>query len=94
MLTVKDIEKFAKLARIDLTEAEKEKFLHEIDPILNYVNQINEISGKEVEKFAGSHRNIMRDDIIENETGKYTEAIIADMPKKKDNYLEVKKIIG
>ncbi len=94
MLEIKDIEKYAKLARIELTQVEKEKFLKEIDPILDYINQIKEVSGNEEIKKAGSHRNVTRDDIVYHETGAYTEAIIKNMPKKKDQYLEVKKIIG
>ena len=43
MLEIKDIEKLAKLARIELTQEEKEKLLKEVDPILGYVAQLKEV---------------------------------------------------
>jgi aspartyl/glutamyl-tRNA(Asn/Gln) amidotransferase C subunit len=59
MLEIKDIEKLAKLARIELTDEEKEKLLKEVDPILGYVAQLKEVSSKvESAPKAGVHRNI------------------------------------
>ena len=40
MLEIKDIEKLAKLARIDLTTEQKNTYLKEIGAILNYVDQM------------------------------------------------------
>lgn len=42
-LTKRDIEKIASLARIELTEAEKEKFVEQIGSVLEYVDQLNEV---------------------------------------------------
>ncbi len=95
MLEIKDIEKLAKLARIELSEEEKQKLLKEVDPILGYIAQLKEvISDKEEVKKAGNHRNITRQDSHINETGIHTEAIVREFPEKSDNYLKVKKIIG
>ncbi len=103
MLDTQTIEKLAKLARIELTEGEKEKYPKEIESILEYINQIKEVSGTEeinhekpvglVARKAGEHRNVMRLDEVLHDTGSFTDPIVADMPKQKDNYLEVKKII-
>ena len=94
MLEIKDIEKLAKLARIKLTEEEKTQFLKEIDPILGYVAQLKEVSGKisDVKK-AGDHRNITRPDEDANEVGFHTDTIVAEMPESEANYLKVKKIL-
>ncbi|MFA5764507.1 MAG: Asp-tRNA(Asn)/Glu-tRNA(Gln) amidotransferase subunit GatC [archaeon] len=94
MLEIKDIEKLAKLARIELTEDEKKKLLKEVDPILAYVAQLKEVvSVVGEEKKAGELRNVMREDVNPTETGVNTKAIIDDMPESKDNYLKVKKIL-
>ncbi len=94
MLEIKDIDKLAKLARIELTQTEKEKLLKEVDPILGYVTQIKEVVSSVGEaKIAGEHRNITREDTNPNESGKKTAAILADMPDTQDNYLKVKKIL-
>ena len=95
MLEIKDIEKLAKLARIDLTEDQKQLYLKEIGSILGYVDQIKSV----VEKTAGERRlpdlrNVSREDSKENPSGENTEAIVAEFPQQKDNYLKVKKILG
>jgi len=94
MLEIKDIEKLAKLARINLTEEEKESFLKEIDPILGYVAQLKEVSSTvDSDKKAGEHRNIMREDSNPTTSGLDTDVIVADMPETQNNYLKVKKIM-
>ena len=94
MLEIKDIEKLAKLARIELTQEEKEKLLKEVDPILNYVAQIKEVSSTvSGTPKAGEHRNIMREDLNPNETASNTAVLVEDMPESQDNYLKVKKIL-
>ena len=94
MLEIKDIEKLAKLARIELTAEEKEKLLKEVEPILGYVAQLKEVSSNvEGTPKADEHRNIMRDDIQPTETSFNTEVLVEDMPESQDNYLKVKKIL-
>ena len=92
---IKDIEKLASLARIDLPEAEKAGLAHEIEAILEYVGQIKAISTNEFlnTKKMGFLHNVMREDIDQNETGSFTENLVANMPKKSGNYLKVKKIL-
>ncbi len=94
MLEIKDIEKLAKLARIKLDEEEKARLLKEIDPILSYVAQIQEVSSRgDDTKKAGTVRNVMREDVVLNKTGQFTDVLIADMPESKDGFLKVKKIL-
>ena len=94
MLEIKDIEKLAKLARIELTMEEKEKLLKEVDPILGYVAQLKEVVSKvSEEKVVGELKNVMREDVNPTETGSKTKAIVLDMPDSKDDYLKVKKIL-
>jgi aspartyl-tRNA(Asn)/glutamyl-tRNA(Gln) amidotransferase subunit C len=94
MLEIKDIEKLAKLARIELTDEEKEKLLKEVDPILGYVAQLKEVSSKvESAPKAGVHRNIMREDKDLTETNSNTVVLVENMPESQDNYLKVKKIL-
>lgn len=42
-MEIKDVENLAALARIELTEEEKNELLHDMDSILGYVKQIEEI---------------------------------------------------
>ena len=96
MLEIKDIEKLAKLARINLTEEEKESLLKEIDPILGYVAQLKEVSsnlGQVDSIHIPEHRNIIREDSNPTESGLNTDDIVRNMPESQNNYLKVKKIM-
>lgn len=96
MLEIKDIEKLAILARIELNQKEKEKLLKEVGPILDYITQLKEaISDTSIkkEKKTGKLRNVMREDENPTETGINTKNIVANMPNSQDNYLKVKKIL-
>ncbi len=92
MIEIKDIEKLASLARIDIKDSEKESLRTEINSILTYVGQIQSASGT-VEREIPEHRNVFRNDGEPHESGIHTEAILAEAPKRKGNYLEVKKIM-
>ena len=93
-MEIKDIEKLAKLARIELTENEKQTYLKDISAILGYVDQIKEVVGKTgEERKAGELRNVMRVDEVKNETGGNTDSIVAEFPRKEKDYLKVKKIL-
>lgn len=94
MLKIEDIEKLAKLARIELTQEEKERLPNEVDNILGYVAQLKEVaSTMSGEKKAGDLRNVMREDTNATLTGTNTKDIVADMPASQDNYLKVEKIL-
>jgi aspartyl-tRNA(Asn)/glutamyl-tRNA(Gln) amidotransferase subunit C len=43
MLTIKEVEHLAKLAKLDMTEAEKEKYAKQISSILIYFEQLDEV---------------------------------------------------
>jgi len=94
MLEIKDIEKLAKLARIELSREEMQRLLKEVDPILDYVTQLKEVVSKVgEEKKAGELRNVTRNDENQNETGANTKNIVDDMPASENNYLKVEKIL-
>lgn len=94
MLEIKDIEKLAKLARIKLTEDEMKKLLKDVDPILDYVAQLKEVTSSiDEKKKAGDLRNVMREDSNPTQTGTNTKNIVDNMPDSQDNYLKVKKIL-
>jgi len=93
-MEIKDIEKLSKLARIELTEGEKQTYLKDISAILGYVDQIKGVvaqSGEE--RKVGELRNVMRADDNGNETGVNTTALVTEFPRKESNYLKVKKIL-
>ena len=48
MITVKDVEHVAKLARLELTEEEKEKFTKQLGDVLKHVAAMNEVDTSNV----------------------------------------------
>ena len=98
MITTQEIEHLAKLARIELVSGEAEKLTAEIDPVLEYVGQIQKSSATERERGSTEHtsanvRNVMRDDVVTHAEGQYTEQILANAPSREGKFLKVKKIL-
>lgn len=93
-MEIKDIEKLAQLARIELTEEEKVKYLKDISAILAYVDQIKgAVAQAGEERKISEHRNVMRGDEVKNQTGENTETITKEFPGREGDYLKVKKIL-
>ncbi|MFA7252451.1 MAG: Asp-tRNA(Asn)/Glu-tRNA(Gln) amidotransferase subunit GatC [Candidatus Paceibacterota bacterium] len=93
-MEIKDIEKLAKLARIDLTEQQKTAYLKEIGAILGYVDQIKDIVSKTGdERKIPDLRNVSRADTISDLDADRSDRIVKEFPRSEKNYLKVKKIL-
>ena len=92
MITTKDVEHVAKLARLDLTEAEKEKFTHQLGDVLSHVEKMNEVDTNGVEPMNHpiDFSNVMREDnkIYENTR----EELMANAPDIEGEFFKVPKI--
>ena len=92
MITKEDIKNLANLARIEIPQEEAEKLTAEVDSILDYVGQIKDVSG-DAERKIPKLRNVLREDVVTNEEGEYTEKLLSNAPSREKNYLKVKKIL-
>lgn len=92
MITVKDVEHVAKLARLELTEEEKEKFTSQLGDVLKYVEQMNEVDTSDVEPMAHAidFVNVMREDVVKYEQSK--EELMKNAPDAEDGFFKVPKI--
>lgn len=93
MLRIEEIEKLAKLARLEIPGEEKETLRKEVEEILEYVGQIQKLSPQEPPKEAGIVRNIFREDKEPHQTGEFTDTLLANAPEKESGYIKVKKIL-
>lgn len=93
MITREDIDKLAILARIDISDTEKESLRGDIDSILAYVGQVQNLQ-VEVGKDVPVLHNVMRDDVVTHTSSEYTEDLLNLAPAREGNYLKVKKILG
>ncbi len=92
MITVKDVEHVAKLARLELTEEEKEKFAGQLGDVLKYVEQMNEVDTSSVEPMAHAMDfvNVMREDTVKYEQKK--EELMKNAPDEEAGFFKVPKI--
>lgn len=93
MLKLKEIEKLAELARLEIPDGEKETLRKEVDSILEFVGQIKELTPPEPAKEAGVIRNVFREDTEPHLSGEFTEALLREAPQTEDGYIRVKKIL-
>lgn len=82
------------LAKLNLSEEEKEKAKEEMEKMLNYIDTLNELDTEGIEPM--SHvfpvHNVFREDVIQN--GNDREAILSNAPQKKDGSFEVPKTVN
>ena len=92
MITIKDVEHVAKLARLELTEEEKELYTKQLGDVLKYVDQMNEVDTSNVEPMfhAIDFVNVMREDKVVYEQTK--EALMANAPDEENGFFRVPKI--
>ena len=92
MITIKDVEHVAKLARLELTEEEKELYTKQLGDVLKYVEQMNEVDTSDVKPM--SHAidfvNVMREDKVVYEQTK--EQLMMNAPDEENGFFKVPKI--
>lgn len=94
-MQLEDVKKLAIMARVDMDEAEMLEIANSFDSILAYVGQIEKVSATSNTKqdIGSIPFNIVREDVVTNKPGEYTDKIVAQMPDSQDGFLKVKKIL-
>ena len=95
-MQLKDIENLSNLAKIELSSNKKEKFLIDLQSILNYVEEIKNAPTGVLTKGESEEyllKNKTREDISAHESGKYTNQLITVAPATKDNFIKVRKVL-
>jgi len=94
-LSKDEIQHIAKLARLELSDAELEKYGGQLSAILNYIDQLKEVDTAGVEPTAQvtGLENVLREDVIRDWDGKEIEEALADSPEREDRFIKVKRVI-
>lgn len=81
------------LAKLELSEEEKEQAKKDMKNMLDYIDKLNELDTDGIEPMFHIFpiENVFREDIVEN--GDNREAILANAPKKKDGSFQVPKTV-
>lgn len=94
-IELKEVEHLAALARIAVSNEEKEILQHDLEEILAYVSQVKEAGQKELVAQKGQEelRNIMRDDRNPHTPGLFTETLLSAAFARENDRILVKKIL-
>jgi aspartyl-tRNA(Asn)/glutamyl-tRNA(Gln) amidotransferase subunit C len=94
MISKKEVEHIAKLARLGLTEQETEKMRKELSSILDYIEKLKEVNISKVKPTSHSIKveNVMRKDEARSLKSEARIKIIEQTPEIKSGYLKVKSI--
>jgi aspartyl-tRNA(Asn)/glutamyl-tRNA(Gln) amidotransferase subunit C len=92
-ITKQEVDHVAKLARLEFSEEEKDRFAEQLSNILTYMEKLNKLDTKGVEPTAHvlDIRNVMRDDVPAASLPQ--ERALANAPEKAAGHYKVPKII-
>ena len=90
-LNISELDKLAKLARLELTAGEKKKYAEDISAILNYVSQLQAV--KTAEQFTGeTQANNLRVDRVVGIPTEQQQALIRQAPESENNLIKTKPV--
>lgn len=82
------------LAKLELSDEEKEEAKTDMEKMLDYIDTLNELDTKGIEPM--SHvfpvNNVFREDVVTNDDGR--EETLANAPQRKEDSFEVPRTIG
>ena len=92
MISKEEVERIAKLARLELTEEEIKKMQKDLSEILDYFNLLKKApKPSKTERGKGDLRATREDETISSYD--IADKIISAFPEKKDGYIKVKTIL-
>ncbi len=94
MIDIDQVRKVANLARLELSESEEEQFTGQLNGILEYVQQLDELDTTDVPPTTRAIEvsNITRLDQLEVFTER--ESILDSAPDREADFFKVPKILG
>ncbi len=94
MIDIDQVRKVASLARLELSEAEEQQFTGQLNSILEYVQQLDELDTKDVPPTTRAIEvsNITRPDRLV--TFAEREDILNSAPDREEDFFKVPKIMG
>tara|TARA_B100000579_G_scaffold228393_1_gene187017 strand:- start:525 stop:812 length:288 start_codon:yes stop_codon:yes gene_type:complete len=87
------LERVAYLARIKIEDSEIEKMTTELNNIMKWIEELNEVDVNNVKPMTGVSNNSLREREDEVNDGGYSDEIVDNAPEKIDNSFTVPKVI-
>jgi aspartyl-tRNA(Asn)/glutamyl-tRNA(Gln) amidotransferase subunit C len=93
MFAREQVEKVARLARLELTDAEMDRMSHDLAAILDYVEQLKEVDTEGIEPLAHCLpiQNVFREDVVVASLP--TDEALANAPKRAGDFYSVPPIL-
>jgi aspartyl-tRNA(Asn)/glutamyl-tRNA(Gln) amidotransferase subunit C len=93
-VTLQEVERIAKLAQLEFTPEEMEKFTHQFNDILSYMEELNSVDTTGVEPLSQviELQNVFREDVVIPSLPR--EEALKNAPDKTDEHFRVPKVIG
>ena len=93
-ITREEIEHVAQLARLQLSEAEKDQFTKQLSSILDYISQLNEVNTENIEPTAqvSGLLNVWREDEVVEWDQKERRAAL-EQSELEDGQIKVKRVL-
>ena len=87
------IARIAHLARLEVSEAEKETLLKDMNKILSFMEKLNELDTTGVEPliYLSDEVNVLREDVVKQEIT--VEEALQNAPNQDGRYFKVAKVI-
>lgn len=94
MLTKEQVQHLAELSRLELNETEVKKFQGQLSAILSYVEKLREVNTDGVEPTAQvtGLENVARADEADTFGGETKTGVVANVPKKKGEHVQVRAV--
>lgn len=94
-LSKEQIKHIAELARLELTDAELEKYGGQLSGVLNYIDQLEEVDVTGIEPTAQVTGlfNVLRQDEIASWDGSQRETALEQAPELENHQIKVKRIL-
>jgi aspartyl-tRNA(Asn)/glutamyl-tRNA(Gln) amidotransferase subunit C len=92
-ITLTEVEQVARLARLELSDEEKERMRAQLDRILSYIDKLGEpdVTGVEPTSHAIPMTNVMREDELRPSVP--AEIMLSNAPDREGDFFRVPKII-
>lgn len=92
-ITTKDVEHVAKLARLELNEGEKQQFTEQLNAILKYAEQLEQLNTDDVPPTSHAMPlvNVMRQD--EAKPSLPLEKVLLNAPDEEDGHFKVPAVL-
>jgi len=92
MISKEEVQRIAKLARLELTEKETEKMQKDLSAILDYFDLLKKAPAKilQSKNLDGQAGNLRKDEVVSSHN--IADKLIKAVPDKKEGYIKVKAI--